>query len=151
MTTATQNGWTPYSGQFLGCGDEVKIVSYAGRGIGGGVGIVERRLQKNIAVIINGRRWRIPPELIDCSRTGDPSNLPEIEKAVVKCDPNGLKDCEVGDVILMWRGKFDVVKIVSLTATTVRCRVVAGRGAGKVYGYKPEWFVQKLDKTRIAS
>lgn len=147
---ATKNGWTPYSGQFLGCGDEVKIVDY-GRRCGNETGIVERRLQKNFAVVIDGRSWRIPPSLIDSFRRGDPSNFCEAKETVVKCDPNELKNCEVGDVILMWRGQFDVVKIVSLTATKVRCRVLAGRRKDKVYGYKPEWFVQKLNNDRFVA
>lgn len=100
----------------------------------------------------DGRSWRVPPGLIDSFQKGDPSNLPAIERHTdVQCDPDGLKDCEVGDVVLMWRGLFDVVKIVSLTTTTVRCRVLGGRTKGKIYGYKPEWFVQKLNKERIAA
>jgi len=141
-----ENGWKPYAGSFLGIGDEVRFVAYAGRGMSGKTGIVERRLRKNFAIVVDGKTWRVPPALIDAFRVGDPDNVPVVKATQVKCNPDRMKNCSVGDTVLMYRGKFDVVEVVSLTATKVRCRVV-GRSNGTVYGYKPEWFVQKLDNS----
>lgn len=41
--------------------------------------------------------------------------------------------------------------VVSIIFAKRRCQVLNGRGKGKIYGYKPEWFVQKLDSERIVA
>jgi len=144
-----QKSWLPFTGnEWLTAGDEVTVVSHAGRNLGSKTGIVKRRLRKNVLVLVDGRKWRIPPSLIGSYRQGNPANLPQAKEVVVKCNPEGLKDCKVGDTILMWRGKFDVVKIVSLTPK-FDCQVLDGRSKGEIFSYKPAWFVQKLDSNRF--
>ena len=58
-----------------------------------------------------------------------------------------MTDCKPGDPVLMYRGTFDVVKIVSVKP--LRCEALDGRSKGKIYGYKPDMFVQKLDSSKF--
>jgi len=148
MTTATKNGWTKFDNQHLSPGDEVRL-SHFSRKVAGKIGIVERKLQKNISVIVDGISWRIPPSLIDEYRDGDADNLPAAKNAVVECDQKGLRFCKPGDPALMYRGAFDVVRIVSINP--LRCEVLGRRGKGKIYVYKPDMFVQKLDPSKFSS
>jgi hypothetical protein len=145
--TATNSRWMPYDDQPLWPGDEVEIADFS-RKLAGKTGIVEGILRKNVSVIIDGEPWRVAPCLINRFRRGNPDNLPVAKKAVVDCNPSGLLDCEVGDVVLMFRGAFDVVKVVQ--TLPLRCEALDGRGKGKIYRYQPSMFVQKLDSERFS-
>ena len=154
MPTETTTEWTPYCGQYLGMGYEVKLHPRSARDkviYKNTTGIVERKLRKNISIVIDGKKWSVPPAMIESYRRGDPSNLdgcretPDESKVTVTCNPEGLQDCKDGDILLMYRGKFDVVELVTLDG--IRCRVV---GKDKIYKYKAELFVQKLDAERFS-
>jgi len=138
--------WRIYTGQLLTPGDVVKVVTRKGVQIG----IFERRLRTRMSIIIDGQPFRVPVACITQCRKGDPSNLPKAEaKSAVKCNPDGLADCKVGDLALMYRGgqSFDVVKLIEISPR-LRCKVV---GKDKIYGYKEKWFVQKLDKSWLSA
>jgi len=122
------------------------LSAYA-RKLSGKIGVFERRLQKNVSIIIDGAPWRIPPTLIGEYRKGNKTNLPVAKSLVVECDATGLQFCSPGDTVLMYRGIFDVVNIVSINP--LRCKVLSGRSKGKAYCYKPDMFVQKLDSSKF--
>lgn len=141
--------WEKYS-QFttrLSPGDEVKFSQWS-RKLAGKTGVFERQLPKNLSIIVDGINWRVSPGSIDSFRRGDYTNLMEANEASpqgVRCNPDGLTDCSVGDIVLFFRGKFDVVKITRFKNGQPWGNVVGGRSPSKVYGYKKEWFVQKLE------
>ena len=147
MTTATE--WTKYSSyDYLIPGDEVRL-SRMSKKLGGKVGIVEKKLRKNISIIVDGNPWRVSPFLIDEYRRGSAENLPAAKTMSVEVNPDGICDCVDGDVVLMWRGSFDVVRIIDVA--TLRCEGMDGRCKGKIYRYKADMFVQKLDQSRFSS
>lgn len=156
MTTATTNNeWKPFevttefgfeSHSLLLPGDLLSF--HDGR-----QGTFIRKLRKNLEVEIDGQTWRCKPRGIARYKRGNglqPSSLKLVKETKVKSDSQRLfQECKVGDIALFWRQKFDVVKIIELTPR-LRCKALDGRGKGKIYGYKANWYVQKLDGDRIS-
>lgn len=112
----------------------------------GRIGVFQKRLVKNYSFRIDGQDWRINPCFIVEFQTGSADNLPPKSTVEVKTS-NVHNECEVGDVVLMYRGTFDVVEITNLFP--LRCKSLNGRTKGNIYRYKETMFVQKLDDSRI--
>jgi hypothetical protein len=148
MTTATTTEWIKFAGQHLTAGDEV-LMSRLSRKLGGKTGVVDKQLQKNVRVIIDGQSWRVSPSLIESWRRGSIANLPAAKKSLVDCNPAGLYDCKPGDAVLMYGGSFTVVEII--TISPLICKGLGGRTNGREYKYNPDMFVQKLDPERFSS
>ena len=142
----------PYEGQhgghpWLKQGDQVVVASRRGAF----TGTVIERLRKNFRITDNatGKTWRVPPGLIRSyspTTTLFPSIPPSLPPKSVTVQRGTISDCQVGDVILMFRGKFDVVRIKNVD--TLLCTVLPN---GKDYRYKPNMMVQKLDKSLFSS
>lgn len=147
MPTNMIGTWTEYFGQLLSPGD--KVMFHNSKKLEGKVGVVKKKLTKNYSVIVDGEKWRVSPEFIKLYKPGRAENVitAERDSAIVKCDAGAFGACNLYDVVLMYRGKFEVVRIVDFADNgNPRCKILDGRDKNKVYGYKPKWFVQKLDQ-----
>ena len=151
---STDTKWQPYTpGMLLTCGDSIKFNDRSK--LSGQSGIVNRKLRVNYEVRVGSKVYRVKPALIGEFVKGSPTDMlsnamdqlgmfQEEELPKPTPNPDGVNDLISGDFALFYRGKFDVVQIVTVTPK-LRCKVLDGRGKGKTYIYKPEWFVQKLE------
>lgn len=137
--------WTKYDyGTSLRPGYKVRFVSWGK--LAGQEGIFVKQLQKNLSINVEGRMWRVPPGMIsEFQSTITP--ISEIKTNVDTSAARFYKEASEDDVVLMWRGKFDVMKVVSVK--DCRCEALDGRGKGTIYRCQPDTFVQVLNSERI--
>lgn len=142
--------WNEFNGQMLLPGYRVKLIPAIARSLRGEEGIIQTCKRKNYVVLFKDRPYNVNPNVIALYQKGDPKDIPQqTQPRKVVCNSDGISDCKPGDVILLFRGVFDVVEIVEIQPNKMRCKMVAGRSAGTVYIYKPDCFVQKLDKSKF--
>lgn len=144
------NQWKPYNHDMLFPGDRVKLNPTLFPKMRGREGIVTERKRVNFTVLFADRPYTVQPAVIAEYQRGN-GVLPEAAapvRAKISTDAAGLKDCQVGDVVLLYRGVYDVAEIVSLQP--FRGKMIGGRSDGKVYRYQTQTFVQKLDKSKFS-
>ena len=133
-------------------GNKVKLTD-------GKIGVITEKKRKNYVVNIDGKLYSVPPYGINEWMEGDFSaefNIPPQQAFGTKMrmgEKYLAEDTQlrVGDVVLLYRGSFDIARVTSLSYNKIHGISLSGRTAGKSFKWDANMYIQTLKSDRIGN